>query len=93
MNVVEELEGSRKFDYIIVGGGTAGCVIASRLAEKLLHANVLVIEGGANDFGNESILNIKGLTDLWGAEDYDYGYTSVPQPYGEKDFCCRETRL
>lgn len=86
MTVVDELIGSRKFDYVIVGGGTAGCVVASRLAEALPRANILVIEGGANDFGNESILNLKGLTDLWGAEDYDYGYTSVPQPFGKKIF-------
>ncbi|MBE3048192.1 GMC family oxidoreductase N-terminal domain-containing protein, partial [Candidatus Bathyarchaeota archaeon] len=33
------------YDYIIVGGGTAGCVLASRLTEYLPHLNVLVIEG------------------------------------------------
>ena len=85
MTIAEELDSGRSFDYVIVGGGTAGCVIASRLAEKLPHANILVIEGGANDFGNESILNLKGLTDLWGADEYDYGYTSVPQPFGMRD--------
>lgn len=32
------------FDYVIVGGGTAGCVIASRLTEYLPEKRVLLIE-------------------------------------------------
>ena len=37
-----------KFDYIVVGGGTAGCVVASRLSERQ-EARVLVVEAGPND--------------------------------------------
>lgn len=81
--VVDELPADRRqFDYIIVGGGTAGCVVAARIAENLPEATVLVIEGGANDFGKEEILNLRGLVDLWGSDEYDYGYYSVPQPNG-----------
>lgn len=32
------------FDYVIIGGGTAGCVIASRLTEYLPDKRVLLIE-------------------------------------------------
>jgi choline dehydrogenase-like flavoprotein len=81
--IVEDLPTSRRqFDYIIVGGGTAGCVIADRLAENLPNATILMIEGGESELGKEEILNLNGVADLWGSDKYDYSYRSVPQPYG-----------
>ena len=38
---------TKTFDYVIVGAGTAGCVVASRLAET--GATVLLIEAGSSD--------------------------------------------
>lgn len=93
MTLVDEIRGSRKFDYVIVGGGTAGCVIASRLAESVPDAAILMIEGGGSDIGNEAILNLNGCADLWGCEEYDYGYTSVPQPFGENSLIPGKTPL
>ncbi|KAK7471156.1 hypothetical protein VKT23_002567 [Stygiomarasmius scandens] len=36
---------SKEFDYIVVGGGTAGCVVASRISENSKH-RVLLVERG-----------------------------------------------
>ncbi|KAF9891326.1 hypothetical protein FE257_004181 [Aspergillus nanangensis] len=84
--IVDELPGNRRaFDYIIVGGGTAGCVIADRLAENLPDASVLVIEGGESELDKEEILNLNGAADLWGSDQYDYCYRSIPQPYGNSN--------
>lgn len=67
------------FDYLIVGGGTAGCVIASRLAEYLPHKRTLLVEAGPSDFMNDKVLNLKEWLTLLGGElDYDYGTTEQP---------------
>ncbi|KAK4620394.1 Dehydrogenase [Fulvia fulva] len=44
----EDLKTTRRYDYIIIGGGTAGCVLANRLTEDP-NTTVLVIEAGHSD--------------------------------------------
>lgn len=73
---------AKDFDYVIVGGGTAGCVIASRLSEYLPNKKILLVEGGPSDFNNDKVLKLKEWLTLLGGElDYDYG--TVEQPMGK----------
>ena len=69
------------YDYIIVGGGTAGCVLASRLTEYLPHLKVLVIEGGPSDQNLERVLDLRQWLSLLGS-DLDYDYDTTEQPMG-----------
>ncbi|MDY7564592.1 GMC family oxidoreductase N-terminal domain-containing protein [Pseudomonas sp. RTC3] len=43
------------FDYIVVGGGSAGCVVAGRLAENP-DVSVCILEAGGG--GQSSLINI-----------------------------------
>lgn len=70
------------FDYLIVGGGTAGCVVATRLAEYLPHKRVLLIEAGPSDFMNDKVLDLKQWLNLLGGE-LDYDYPTTEQPNGK----------
>ncbi|KAI6778557.1 Choline oxidase-like protein [Emericellopsis cladophorae] len=67
------------YDYIIVGGGTAGCVMASRLSSYLPEKKVLMIEAGPSDLDLGNVLDLRQwLTLLGGDLDYDYGTTEQP---------------
>ncbi|KAK0110181.1 hypothetical protein ONS95_002832 [Cadophora gregata] len=50
-------EGLIDFDIIIAGGGTAGCVVAGRLTTADPNLEILVIEGGPNNFHDPRIVN------------------------------------
>lgn len=70
------------FDYLIVGGGTAGCVVASRLSEYLPNKKILLIEAGPSDFNNDRVLKLRELLTLLGGE-LDYDYETTEQPNGK----------
>ncbi|MFD7235331.1 GMC family oxidoreductase [Streptomyces syringium] len=66
-------------DYVVVGGGTAGSVIASRLAEDP-GLSVVVIEGGPSDVDRPEVLTLRRWLGLLGGElDYDYPTTEQPR--------------
>ncbi|KAK2616262.1 hypothetical protein QQS21_000897 [Conoideocrella luteorostrata] len=49
-------EAGREYDIIIAGGGTAGCIVAGRLAEADPNLSILVIEQGQNNLNNPTIV-------------------------------------
>lgn len=67
------------FDYIIVGGGAAGCVIARRLLDGS-DATVLLLEaGGTDDRPDVRATDIPSMVSLWGSPDTAWQYRTVPQ--------------
>ncbi|KAI0077950.1 GMC oxidoreductase [Panus rudis PR-1116 ss-1] len=65
-----------EYDYVVVGGGTAGCVVASRLSEDL-NSTVLLIESGKSA-GNLFTRIPLAFTKSFKTES-DWAYHTVPQ--------------
>ncbi|KAF2090331.1 GMC oxidoreductase [Saccharata proteae CBS 121410] len=75
---------AKEFDYIVVGGGTSGLVVANRLSE-LPHTSVLVIEAGAAEsFTNTNVSSVAGYGLAFGT-DIDYAYPTENQTYANGD--------
>lgn len=67
------------FDYIVVGAGSGGSVMASRLSE-VFGWRVLLLEAG--DFAN-TVATVPAMSYRVNAmSDYNWGYYSVPQNTG-----------
>ncbi|HUC56814.1 MAG TPA: GMC family oxidoreductase N-terminal domain-containing protein [Streptosporangiaceae bacterium] len=64
------------YDYVIVGAGSAGCVLAARLTENP-SVRVLLLEAGRPDDADE--IHIPAALNLLFQSSYDWGYVTVPQ--------------
>ena len=70
-------DGSHSFDYVIVGAGSAGCVLAYRLSAD--GASVLVLEAGGPD--KSWLIHVPlGVGKVWNGPRFNWSHTSDPEP-------------
>ena len=70
---------TQSFDYIIVGAGSAGCVLANRLSEDP-DTSVALLEFGASD--NSVFIQMPTTLSIpMNMKKYNWGYESEPEPY------------
>jgi choline dehydrogenase len=76
---MEGLSGS--FEYIILGGGSAGCILASKLAAQLPNDRILLLEaGGGISPDNRTVWDPAQWLLVSQDANLEWGYRSVPQP-------------
>lgn len=80
---------TKQFDYIIVGAGSAGCVLANRLTEDP-RVNVLVIEYGGSD-RNIIIQMPSAFSMPMNTKKFNWHYETEPEPHldGRRLHCPR----
>ena len=70
-----------RWDVVIVGGGSAGCVLANRLSADP-GRRVLVLEAGRSDWRLDPFIHMPAaLTFPIGSRFYDWRYESEPEPF------------
>jgi choline dehydrogenase len=72
---------SERYDFVIVGGGSAGSVLANRLSADPAN-RVLVLEAGRPDYPWDVFIHMPAaLTFPIGSRFYDWKYESEPEPH------------
>ncbi|MEM1388131.1 MAG: GMC family oxidoreductase N-terminal domain-containing protein [Pseudomonadota bacterium] len=69
---------TREFDYVIVGGGSAGCVLANRLSENR-HVRVLMLEAGGRDW--HPLIHLPVGFAKMTTGPHTWGFKTVPQTH------------
>ena len=69
------------YDFVIVGGGSAGCALANRLSANAAN-RVLLIEAGRRDWKWDVFIHMPAaLVFPIGSRFYDWKYESEPEPF------------
>ncbi|KAI0672930.1 alcohol oxidase [Trametes maxima] len=77
-SLVDSTATNATFDYVIIGGGTAGLVVAARLSENP-NVTVAVVEAGIHHIDEPLVDTPEMFGQALGNPAFDWGFTTAPQ--------------
>ncbi|MEM8813446.1 MAG: GMC family oxidoreductase [Pseudomonadota bacterium] len=80
----------RTCDFLIIGGGAAGCIVARRLADAGI-GQVILVEAGRSDEGDPAATDLSRLDEQ--DESYDWGYRARAHPAAPRPMDYARARL
>ncbi|KAF8074145.1 aryl-alcohol oxidase-like protein [Lyophyllum atratum] len=69
----------REYDYVIVGGGTAGSVLASRLSANPTFKVLVVEAGGSNVAADDDLITVPFFAGMAAKSTFNWNYTTTAQ--------------
>ena len=77
-------------DYLVIGGGAAGCIVARRLAEHSGN-QVILLEAGKSDEGDPIATDLSRLDEQ--DDSYDWGYRACPLTSSQQDIFYNRAKM
>lgn len=76
---------AKGWDYVVVGAGAAGCVVAGRLSEMLPEARIALIEAGRERLGvTTKVPGIAFVASTFAKQNWNYQTEPVPALNGRR---------